>query len=286
MSELATVDSGPAVSPMQMLQIAVEQNADIDKLQKLMDLHERWEANQAKKSFVDDMARFREKCPTIAKDKQGHNGSYAGLASSIEAVKELMSECNLSHSWKQEQNDGFITVTCCLTHSQGHSECTSLTAAPDPSGGKNAIQAIGSTVSYLERYTFFSILGLASDDMDDDANHGAPIVSEEYKLVLALMAQNDALGLYLLTQAISEDALIDIHGGFPEGHKSSLKERYRELESAGIDTLDAIADALDSNDAGSWAELREGMSAYTKRLLNAVLNEHQQSAAKELAKVA
>jgi hypothetical protein len=43
-----------------------------------------------------------------------------------------------------------------------------LAAAPDASGSKNAIQAIGSTISYLERYTLLALTGLATHDMDDD----------------------------------------------------------------------------------------------------------------------
>ena len=42
-----------AVTPMQMLQIAVEQGADLDRLEKLMDMQERWEANEARKAFAD-----------------------------------------------------------------------------------------------------------------------------------------------------------------------------------------------------------------------------------------
>ena len=156
------------VTPMQMLQIAVQQGADLDKLQKLMDLQERWEANEAKKAYVDALARFRAICPTIAKDREGHNTRYAGLANTLETVNGLLSQCGLSHSWRTEQRDGFINVQCCVTHIKGHTECTSLTAAPDKTGSKNDIQAVGSTVTYLERYTLFAILGMASAEMDDD----------------------------------------------------------------------------------------------------------------------
>ena len=40
-----------AITPMQMIAQAVAQGADIDKLQKLMDLQERWEANEARKAY-------------------------------------------------------------------------------------------------------------------------------------------------------------------------------------------------------------------------------------------
>lgn len=38
----------------------------------------------------------------------------------------------------------------------------------DPSGSKNAIQAIGSAVSYLRRYTLLGVLGMATSDGDSD----------------------------------------------------------------------------------------------------------------------
>jgi hypothetical protein len=44
----------------------------------------------------------------------------------------------------------------------------------DQSGGKNAIQAIASTVTYLERHTAIAITGVAvSDEEDDDGAGGA-----------------------------------------------------------------------------------------------------------------
>ena len=59
-------------------------------------------------------------------------------------------------------------VTCKITHVKGHSEETTLSAPSDTSGSKNAIQAIGSTITYLERYTLLALTGLATSEMDDD----------------------------------------------------------------------------------------------------------------------
>ena len=38
----------------------------------------------------------------------------------------------------------------------------------DTSGGKNPIQGMGSSSSYLERYTFLQTVGIIGDDMDND----------------------------------------------------------------------------------------------------------------------
>lgn len=169
------------VTPNQLLVIAVEANADPERLDKLMDLQLKWEANQARKAYVVAMAKFRAKCPVIdktrsvdfttAKGRTHYN--HAGLSEAIEQIKTLMSESGLSHSWRTTQGETCVTVRCIVTHIEGHNEDTSLTAPPDETGSKNSIQAIASTVSYLERYTLFALLGLASQDMDDDGAKGA-----------------------------------------------------------------------------------------------------------------
>jgi len=190
MGEVATKQdtSTAAITPMEMLQMAVEQNADIDKLTKLMELKERWEASEARKAFVSAMSAFQENCPTIDKTLQAHNSKYAGLAETLEQIRALMSEHRLSHSWKTEQNEQTTSVTCTITHIGGHSESTTMSAPADNSGGKNNIQAIGSTVKYLQRYTLFSILGLASKENDDDgkaAGLGPKISPEQAKVIEA-----------------------------------------------------------------------------------------------------
>lgn len=147
---------------------ATSNDIDVGKLEKLLDVKERWDRQQAKRQFDEAMTKFRHSAPTIARTAEGHNSKYAKLHKSLEAIQPLMHECGLSHSWRTNQDSGQIAVTCIVTHIAGHSEQTTLSSAPDTSGGKNSIQAIASAVSYLERYTLFAILGLASGEMDDD----------------------------------------------------------------------------------------------------------------------
>jgi hypothetical protein len=51
---------------------------------------------------------------------------------------------------------------------KGHHEETTLSSSPDDSGGKNSIQAIGSAVTYLQRYTLLALTGLATREQDND----------------------------------------------------------------------------------------------------------------------
>ena len=114
------------------------------------------------------MSTFRAACPSIDRTKKSHTGKYAGLAETIEQIKGVLAESGLSHSWRTSQENKMITVKCVVTHIMGHSEETSLSSEPDSAGSIKGIQGIASTVSYLERYTLYAILGLASKEMDND----------------------------------------------------------------------------------------------------------------------
>lgn len=153
---------------------AIEKGVDTSTLSRLMDLQERWEANQARKAFVEAMAGFKRDCPAvIGKDRRADFGqgkakySYATTGQIVTAVTPHLSRYGLSLSWETWQEGKTVTVACHVTHAAGHRETATLTGPNDESGGKNPIQTVGSTVHYLQRYTMVSVLGLATADMDD-----------------------------------------------------------------------------------------------------------------------
>jgi hypothetical protein len=126
------------------------------------------------------MARFKENAPTITKDHlvdfttaRGRTTyTHATLGNVVAQVVKGLATVRISHRWAMTQEAARITVSCELTHADGHTESVQLSAAPDESGGKNSIQAVASTVSYLQRYTLLAITGLATSDQDDDARTG------------------------------------------------------------------------------------------------------------------
>lgn len=161
-----------STTPVELLRIAVSQGANIDQLTKLMDLQERWERNEARKAFVVAMNAFKADPPEISKNKHVKFGAteydHATLDHVCDAVTKGLSKHGISHRWRVDQVDSVIRVTCVLTHDLGHSEETTLQGAADTSGSKNGIQAIGSTVTYLQRYTLLAATGLAATNADTD----------------------------------------------------------------------------------------------------------------------
>jgi len=189
-----------------IIQLAVEKG-DLEKVDKLLALKERHDANEARKAYHEAMAKFKADPPKIDKDKKvgyktnaGQVGySHASLANVTEKINSALSKHGLSASWTTQQNGG-IFVTCKITHIKGHSEETTLSAQADSSGSKNSIQAIGSTITYLERYTLLALTGLATHEQDDDGKNGGIeyISKEEGNTILDMVADCGAdIGKFL-----------------------------------------------------------------------------------------
>lgn len=153
--------------PMRLLELAINKDADIEKLERLMAMQTQWDERNAKRDFLAAMARFQSRCPDVKKLKQGHNYKYAPLSDIVAQVRDLIAECGMCYRFEQDHEKG-IRVTCIVSHESGHSESNTMVAAPDTSGSKNAIQAIGSTVQYLMRYTFVGAFGITTADEDMD----------------------------------------------------------------------------------------------------------------------
>ncbi len=187
MTELQKIEQGNIQTvqqtPMQMVSMAVEKGMDVATIKGLMELQERWEANEAKKAFSEAMTAFKKTPLDIYKNKDVAYGQTAYSHATLDNVSGLigaaLADHGLKHSWSTNQADGMVSVTCTISHRQGHSESVTLSAPPDDSGKKNSIQQIASTVTYLERYTLLAATGTAVKDQDNDGGLPAAGMSEE-----------------------------------------------------------------------------------------------------------
>ncbi len=150
-----------------LLQIAISRDLDVGKIERYMELYNQDQARLDKKSFFKAKSEFHSKLDVIEKLSQGQSSKFASLADIESIIKKPLGEAQLSYHWESEQKDNKLYVTCFLTHADGHSICTTLSAFNDKTGNKNDIQALGSSQEYLQRYTLKSILGLSSANEDD-----------------------------------------------------------------------------------------------------------------------
>jgi hypothetical protein len=152
--------------------LAIERGVPPEILSKLIDNAARIDAIKARKAF--DAAMSQAKMPVIVKNReasfgQGRGYKFEDLAQIATAVEPVLAEQGLSYRFRTATNNDKVTVTCIVSHRDGHSEENSLSASPDTSGSKNSIQAIGSAVTYLQRYTLKAALGLSAS-IDDDGH--------------------------------------------------------------------------------------------------------------------
>ncbi|MFA6984598.1 MAG: ERF family protein [Arenimonas sp.] len=181
------------VTPMDMLNRAVSSGASLEMVEKLMTLQERWDASLARKQFDAAVSAAKAEIPAITRNATGHNSKrYADFAAIAKVVDPIIGKHGLSYRFRTTQN-GTIAVTCILSHKAGHSEETTLCGPADKSGNKNDIQAIGSTLTYLQRYSLVQMLGLAAA-ADDDGKAAANVAAITQKQADDLRDIIDAKG--------------------------------------------------------------------------------------------
>lgn len=185
-TSLVPAQDAGALTPMAVLQRAVTSNASVEVIERLMGLQERWEKNQARKAFDEAMAKAKVEIPVITKNKKVDfesrrtdtrtNYSYEDFGEIVRVITPILGKHGLSVRHRTVNQADTVTVTCITSHEFGHSEENTLTAKIDLSGNKNPIQAIGSVVTYLQRYTTKAALGLAAAEDDDGrgANGSSP----------------------------------------------------------------------------------------------------------------
>jgi len=190
-------------TPSDLISQAIDKGLDVEQLGKLMDLQEHYEANLARKAYADAMNRFQAKKPKLVKSSNVNyttpkggttNYNFIPLPQIQKAIDKEASKVGLSYSWKQELLENNIKITCVVTHIDGHSEETWLSAPADNSGGKNTIQGIGSAVSYLKRYTLTNAFGLSSEEDDDGI--GSELTKTEIQELQLIQIQD----LYIATE--------------------------------------------------------------------------------------
>ena len=163
--------SSETTALMSMIErVCLDPNADISKLEKMLDMQERILDRNAKQSFTADLASMQIELPRIAEKGEGHNkAKYALLEDINDAVRPVLNKYGFAVTFSIDQQSAQVTVIARLSHRMGFSEETRLTLPLDTSGSKNAVQAAGSTISYGKRYAICALLNI-STGMDTDGN--------------------------------------------------------------------------------------------------------------------
>jgi len=165
-------------TPLAMLASALEAGHDITKLEKLMDMAERYEANEARKAFAAALSDFQGLVPAIVETKLAtvtmqsggsYTYSYADLDIIMKAIRPHLKATGLSVRYDAEVSDdgARIRSTCYVMHRDGHTEKTTFVVPLDEAMKVNDSQKMGSANSYACRYNVVNALGLTTGEDDD-----------------------------------------------------------------------------------------------------------------------
>ena len=204
----------PAITPLSLLNAALERGADEQVLAQLIGLHERSRADEAHRAFESALAAAKAELPIIAKTQIASIGTkhyrHEDLAEIARTISPILARHGLAYRFRSQTAGELVKLTCVIAHRDGHSEESSLSAGADRSGEKNAIQAIGSALTYLQRMTLKAALGLAAAEDDDGkaAGTGQTITRQQVRELLALIdevgAEAEALLRFFKIKAFAE----------------------------------------------------------------------------------
>lgn len=165
-----------STAPAEMIRLAIEKgDVDMDKLEKLLELQQTWETNQAKKSYTIAFSEVQKNVTAVVKTQKNTqtNSTYARLEDVIDNVKPIYTEQGFSVIFYESDSPNQEQMRICadVLHSSGHKETYHYDIPLDGIGIKgNAnmtkIHAKASSVSYGRRYLMCMIWNIPTTDND------------------------------------------------------------------------------------------------------------------------
>lgn len=188
-NEIVASDNQPANMPavseetrfmMDMIsQIALNPNADVEKLRAVMDMKMQMFNRGAEIEFNAAMALAQAEIEPVARtaSNQQTKSKYAKLENIITTCSPVWTKHGfaLSYDTGDCPLEKHYRVTCEVSHRAGHSKHYHMDLPIDDAGingtkNKTGVHGAGSTISYGKRYIACNIFNIAIKDEDNDGN--------------------------------------------------------------------------------------------------------------------
>lgn len=156
---------------------ASDPKTDVDKLERLMAMYERIEARKAEQAFNEAMNGAQTEIRPIAADASNPQtkSKYASYPALDRALRPIYTNHGFALSFDTGESPAdMVRVLCYVAHKAGHSRTYHADIAADGKGAKGGdvmpkIHAIGSAMSYGQRYLLKLIFNIAVGDDDGNA---------------------------------------------------------------------------------------------------------------------
>jgi hypothetical protein len=134
--------------------------------------HKEMSKSKAINELAAALSKAQSQCKPVK--KSGINphlkSEYVTLDDIINAIRKPLADNGLAYTQLLHGTNGAVKLTTLLMHESG--QWLKSTVVVESSGerrGINAIQALGSSITYMKRYALSAMLGIAAE-VDDDGN--------------------------------------------------------------------------------------------------------------------
>lgn len=242
----SVVTSDGAASITALLHLAVEKGTPVAELKELVALHEHMEKRAAAKAFAVAMKAFQTECKSIKHNKTAKitlkgggqfSFTYASIDEVAEVINPILAEHGLSYTWNAASNESgaLITVTCLVSHVDGHSVASSITLPTASDSAMSPQQKISAANNFGRRLSLESALGITTsqeDRAEPNAADQTPISDDQATALLDMVRETGAdLSRFLNFMSIqSLDALPARRYGFAVQTLHDMQKRRAKAE--------------------------------------------------------
>lgn len=195
--QLAIPDSLPIVEVIR--RAASDPSVDVEKLERLMSMHERVMERNAESAFNESMRGAQGEMRQVATDANNPQtrSRYATYAAIDAALRPIYTRHGFSISYgTADAPEGYVRVLAYVSHVGGHTRRYEAAMPADGKGAKGGdvmtkTHAFGAATSYGMRYLLKMIFNVAVGEYDLDGND--PVQRQEVPAELLQKARDAAL---------------------------------------------------------------------------------------------
>ena len=243
----APVPVSESAAIIQMIERAArDPSVDLDKMQRLLEMREKIDAQAREREFNERMAAAQQEMRPVSADANNPQtkSKYASYAALDRALRPIYTKAGfaLSFNTAPEAPPDHVRIVCDVTNC-GHTRRYQIDMPADGKGAKGGdvmtkTHATGSAATYGMRYLLKMIFNVAVGEADDDGNKAGKtgpverVTEQQVKELNALLQKTStpAANVQIIFEHFNIDDLADLT---PEQYRKTVKQLNKKLELEG-----------------------------------------------------